>query len=474
MNKYGIVSKQNLMIFLKILSVALLIIQTIVAPFYPIFGTPINIVIVGLAFIATLIVVFDKSIFKCKFFLWVLPFFVSVCISIVLNYQLNFVDNVQVAIILFVNLFIFFLGYDTDKTKLKNNIFKFSNYTGVAVLVTSIIGFLMYAANKFLWLYSYRYSGLFTNPNIASLVTSVGVITSLIALSMINVNKNEIKGHKYLKVVHIANVILSFFMNVIANSNTGKISLCMLIVVVTFFMLYGMKTKKGKKVSVILSGIISIVMVVVLIATMTVTLKVAEYIPYLSENISLIFDESIDHTDSDNDSDSDKRHPEKTNLNREESDIPADNGRFSIWKQGISSLNNDMMFGCAPRNIYNAVVEEYGDDAIPAIAGGGLHNMFVEILATTGVVGFATFMIFVLRVFLYIAKYFFVDKCNVEDRKMLVFMLGAVCMLFVTNFTESVIVFSVNMYSMAFWIILGFLVNYIMLDEKERKYKNEL
>ena len=91
------------------------------------------------------------------------------------------------------------------------------------------------------------------------------------------------------------------------------------------------------------------------------------------------------------------------------------------------------MFGCAPRNIYNAVVEEYGDDAIPAIAGGGLHNMFVEILATTGVVGFATFMIFVLRVFLYIAKYFFVDKCNVEDRKMLVFMLGAVCMLFVSR-----------------------------------------
>lgn len=465
----------------------------ILAPFFNL-ATLVNVMVVlgGTALIGWSLL--DRTLFSSRYFWWCLVFFVSVTIAVLVNYKVNFFDNAQALAMSFVVLFALFLHQTDDFLALKKSIFTFANVVGLTIFVTSLAGFAMYCCGKTLWLYEYRFSGLFSNPNASSLVTSMGILLSLICLSLLA----SFGGSKLVKGLHIANIVLSFFMNVLANSYTGKISLLLLAVMAALFAVPYERLSTKPLWHHLLRTVLPVMAAGCMLLIISVTARCLSYVPYLPANVAILVQKlgkenqttqpsgtqpsgtqpSGTAPDSktsggEKPSQSQEQPPaqsfEKMNLERKEAGNGGiDNGRFGLWKKGIQAVFRSPVFGCGPRN---ASVPLQGNNAVEnaTIQAGGLHNMFLELLLTTGIVGFGSFAALTAAVFIFLLKYMLRPKRNREETVCASLIFTLAVMFFVSNLTESLMLFSVNCYSIIFWVMLGYAVNLAVLQKKENK-----
>ena len=126
------------------------------------------------------------------------------------------------------------------------------------------------------------------------------------------------------------------------------------------------------------------------------------------------------------------------------------NGRFKRWLQTLDIFLQTPLFGTSPRNLA-AFAEVYNPETLMAKYDMAPHNGYLDVLVSTGIIGFAVLAAAILFALFGILKRFLANGFS-QERAML--LLSVIVFAGVAMFISDIyMTFSIN--SMFFWLFLG-------------------
>jgi len=134
------------------------------------------------------------------------------------------------------------------------------------------------------------------------------------------------------------------------------------------------------------------------------------------------------------------------------------NGRQYIWKAGYNVFKSSPIFGVTKENIYTQ-----GKDYVEiktfrrAFNRGGLHNIYLTVLAASGMIGFLILAVFVIiGVIDVVRDYKRINTINGNEWFIAAGFL--VALYFIMELFEARILYEVNISFLMFWIFAGYVV----------------
>ncbi len=373
------------------------------------------------------ILVFKNNI-KTKY-IWLLGVvFVLTLITSVVNFKYAFVENIKAAANMFIQFFVLYgMGKSLTKEHIDHEIKVIGSVLGAFWLVCVVISNIMYLFDisyeqmNYLWatptmipqgfihvhedLVVMRLWGIFVDPNFAA---TISIIVIFICIYLIYLTKR-----KWVKALHIVNILSQFVFIVLSNSRTALLSLLFVALVATWYFSWNFIVKINKgffaKVFVkeILCVVMSVAVVVVCFAGYTLTQKGLPYLRYavsltqkteavdmrvqpVINNKFMILSKEADvlHVNSFINIVSAPENDDVVSLDREDTEIKNDisNGRFELWADGYKVFCESPIIGVGPRG-YQLVAREINPEM--AVAQKSVHNSFMELLMGNGALGFA-------------------------------------------------------------------------------------
>ncbi len=136
----------------------------------------------------------------------------------------------------------------------------------------------------------------------------------------------------------------------------------------------------------------------------------------------------------------------RTDLGKED----VSNGRFSEWAQALRIFAKSPMFGTSPRNI-RAFAKEHNPDTVMAKYGTPSHNGYIDVLVSTGVIGGATMLAFLILCFIAIFKKYFLFE---GDRNFFL-AVTVLCAASMAGVFVSDLFYLLTPNAVLFWYFLG-------------------
>lgn len=457
MNKTKKFVKENYIVLFKIFVIWQTLLQWTLAPILPRWGTIGNVMIVlGAVGVWYLNYKKNKCLMKFGMKIWPCLFLGAVFLSVVFNYKMNFIDNMETYVFLLIEMLVLMPTYTENKEKLTKDLELFSNSIALLLFICSGIGFALYLFNIHLYLYSNRYCGIFSNPNQSSVMAFWAIVASLIALTFCKEKRNKGKI-----IFHVTNLILNFFMFTLSNSNTGKVMMAIGTGVGVFVLVYWKKWKTLLPKRILLAMICGCISSGVMLTTYNITQNTLAYVPGSFEMIGeklQVLEENIEEGKNEG-----IQEIEKKNFDRSNQEGGINNNRFEIWREGMEIFKHSMLIGCGPRNLSDSI-NKYIENPRSEIEAGGLHNMYLELLVTCGIVGILSFTGLIISKAIPAWKYIFSKNRIVEVKSIrILFLCVGVISFLAMNLTESTMFFTTAAYSLCFWCVLGFLLNSVEL-----------
>ncbi len=366
----------------------------------------------------------EDGLLKIHFSLWILLFLGAGLITIVLRDKENALSGLLQLYQAAVMFFMLYGMENCDHVRAECQwIFKvISVLTGIASLAGLII-FLSIGEFQVLWytIGTYegnRFTGLYTNPNLAAFASVVGITCTHLLY-----HKTFVKSYiqkDIPKYIYVLSIILNFISLMLSDSNAAMI----------FFVVYGAMIlllrllEKNDRMS--LKALFSFMVM------LSVIFVVVASIRYLGERgITAILDEDIGRSF--------------------ERDLTT--GRIIVWKQALEVFWRYPLWGIGRANIM-----EYGDVYLEnGFRYFDIHNGYLTILLSNGLIGFCMFLIFAVKVIKYLWKKLVSCK-NLKDRYLPYFLafLAAYC---VYAFFERTLMYDNSFMVAVFWLILGYAMN---------------
>lgn len=137
------------------------------------------------------------------------------------------------------------------------------------------------------------------------------------------------------------------------------------------------------------------------------------------------------------------------------------NGRVQLWKAGLQVFREHPIFGVGISNIYEYGKEYVAENWTKTMKGGMCHNLYLTTLVATGILGFVTFMIFVIWMGIRCFKVLFS-----YDQKLLCIFAAEIAGFAVSNLFENNIIFWNCSQAMAFWSVCSYFLYYFDVCRK--------
>ena len=139
--------------------------------------------------------------------------------------------------------------------------------------------------------------------------------------------------------------------------------------------------------------------------------------------------------------------------------VTDSNGRIRFWRAGIKAFVERPYFGWTREGSIPVIIDIYGKSKTDAIIYGGLHNIYLTILCSSGIVGFVCFVAIVVIVLYRFLKNLFQKKSVSME---LLFSFAISIYFLITELVESRILYTVSFFNVTFWLFFG-LLNYFSL-----------
>ncbi len=397
-------------------------------------------------------------------------FTAAYAVSVLLNRQLNFSANVgQLA---YMVLFLFgFAAYDfqRDREEVRRELQLLTNAFLIVSFVLSLCCFALY-----LFSVSYQYT-LTTGPAAGDIVylgicqnrlwglynANTGATLNMIscALSMMMLAAGQLPRGR--KVFYWVNLVVQYICLILTLSRT---SWYMFVVFCALFVFFVWPKSAGRRTATTALRGAAALLAGVLVFFSTIPAKfVLSYAPsYISQIQS-----ALDNTDTTET----PARPSPKPLNRDEEQMPEDsgpfNGRTQLWKGGLRAFMERPIFGTTRENI-PVYAEEYVAEHWRAnLRRGGLHNIAVTVLVSSGLVGFVILSAFVLLAGVRMLKAAWKHRGDRDSVMMNALILLLLCVLGIEMF-EARICYTVSIFSVMFWTLAGYALCLTDMTEPEK------
>lgn len=401
---------------------------------------------------------------------WILILFLlSGLVTAFLNYKNNLGQNLYM---IYHAGICFFLLYGVHaantKEKQKFEMYKIFRILTILINIVAFIGLLFLfvfvrldAFGYTVGLFDNRYTGFYTHPNIAAFTSVIGIIGSHMLYSKIYIPNEKHSLPKWFCLTGIALNLLTIWL---ADSNASFVYVCLYFF---FYYIFSNGMNKQKK-TFTLNTLCRLVSVFAIVVLSCYGLRIA------SQNIVrniLGTIHTITPVESTELTDPSFVFPAITEEieigRRDQADLSS--GRLDSYGKALLLLQFKPLFGMGKANIV-----PYGNTYLyEGFLFFDLHNGYLTILLSCGLIGFYLFAAFLVQ--LLKKAYFLLDKLSEiskTDQKMLALFLSSLLGYGAYAMFERTLLFDITFMVIIFWVMLGYFMSYAIKYEDSREKKH--
>ncbi|MBS5938023.1 O-antigen ligase family protein [Clostridium sp.] len=425
--------------------------------------TELNIIILIWAAIYFIYDFFNKkTCLKSKYKFFLILYMIIFSIGIILNIKNNPVDNIKTFV--YTGFFLFVLySYDSNKEVVTVQK-EIKNINNIVIFISSITSFV--AIIMFVFLIEFTFNdipqgfvypkspalwGLYANPNSGGMVATLSIILTIVNIYLCKLYESQ-KLSMAKKSYYIFNIIIQWLYLILCNSRGAVVSLLSVIMFLIFIKSYNkFITKLNLLKTLIISLIICCIAMFGYNISISVSKNILSYIPTFVENIK-----------EDNTNSGQSGNNEIT-LEREIKNGHISTGRAEIWSYGLNTLKFSPLFGHGPGNIGLAKQKLYPSDTSKYVITNNMHNGYIQILLSNGVLGLLFFGVFMLLIAKDSLVALFNSKMNIDrtEKIYLILILSPILAIAVNGMFENVILLTQSYITTILWIYMGYLGLYL-------------
>lgn len=364
----------------------------------------------------------DKSLFYKLTVLFICLFLGFELITIVLNP--NKVDNLQTWLASFIHMIMICLLFDYSKKNVDflANSFVFINFL---ICLTNLTMFMFHIT----FLKNPRFFGIYENANIGGIMMGIALCVSLYELYK-----------KRNMVFHSIYVVLLMPLLYMAGSRGTTI---FVVTAVCLFLLM----KNYLVTSDIKSFLIKSVLIVAVVFIGYNFIAKVTYIGLDYARDFVIYNNGELRPDQGDESDSYGRGFSMDNA-----------GRFILFEAGFKTFKDHPVFGVGLKNLATTA-NSYYDKDLYGMKNGGVHNIYIQILATEGITGFVCYMGIMISIVVFsLMKGIEMKKAKINNDKFL-FILAFIAGFCVYGMVEANLLLTTSLVATIFWFMIGAFLN---------------
>ena len=388
---------------------------------------------------------FYRNFMKMKYYLVFVAFIAAAAVSSILNVAYGVRSNLTTLIWLTVQMILLTtMGHLFDREKYMKWLTWFFRVSGVIWGLAAagslyqycfVPGFTIYMNERYIRqsFVENRLFGVFIDPNLGAFVGFL-VMWGMVFL-MWEAKKRQSRYVGLVKVLAIINIVLQTIYIILSGSRSTEV--CM-IASISYGLIFLLIKKYQKKQCPLLVKGLSYVAVPIAVAVVLLGSfwGIKKGITTFVTNMST----QVIH--------------EKDELERKDIEGDASNNRMDIWKGYLELWKDKPVFGLSPRNCWNYADKEHPNGYL-AQHHYDVHNAYVAVLASMGVVGFAILLVIMFLV----AKYLIQKTVNPDDTDMVMF----IAIQFILNIAIFIvfypgIFFTNGIDTVLFWPAIGYLL----------------
>ena len=423
-----------------------------------------DLVFSSVAIFGAFVLLFDlftrRIMLTSKNVFWLLGFLLVCIISSIINVKYGLYGNIKNAVWLAISFFFFFfLDKERSLDEVKKEIKYVSNvliavwFAACSVSLTMFLFQMGYYVDVYPNSFSRqgfiegRLFGIFEDPNFAAVVAIIVIILSIFNLFTIS--------NRLLKAFYIISIIINFLYVVLSGSRTAEVAFAVTVLISSYFILK--KKDNLRKVNLIIKQVImvitSLICSAILLLSISITRKGLSYIPSF-------IDSPFTKTGN-----LENRIKKPVDTTREDIGNGADisNCRFKIWVSALELFKSKPIFGTSPRNMRIYAKTEFPHGFI-AKRSYAVHNAYIDVLTSTGIVGATCILVFFLKYLYDIFKYLF-SSCKSDNYYIVLFNVSIVSTVAVAALFLSEIFFVNTIGVLMFWSNLGY--SYYFMKESK-------
>ena len=407
---------------------------------HPILGSYAKITVAWAGIVILYDILVTKRIFKVKYSKLIILFGIIWFVSVIVNYKYNFKLNFTYYLYGVIHIWLLYPKYsDGNREELSRFMKCFVGFT----FVTSFISLIMFVVQYEAWYgthmigyYMGRLHGVYVSPNAGGIYAFISIVMSLLIWK----NSEEIlkRWERYLLVFNV--FVQTSYISLTDSSGT-QITYMVFVFVVVMGAFINKKVQRGWK-NLSKSFVIGILSMIVCVGVVNGIGKVYSYIP------SIVKIEQLELKDNE------KKKPYAVAIEREYTDDAFAAGRVEIWKIGLQIIKENPILGVGHENVQReAQIVAPDNETITSKIKSGMHNVYMQSLVETGVVGGIVFLLFTFGSAVQLLKYFFDKKSKKE--LWTIIAIAFVAALAVNNLGEATILFCQSGIGVFFWLLLG-------------------
>ncbi len=397
---------------------------------------------------------FTRRIFlKQKNVVWLVLFLAACAVSSLINARFGVLGNVRNLVWLAISFFLLYpLDAELSRAEVKSEIKYVSN-------ILILVWFVACTASLAMFLFQIgdyvdvspdlfarfgfiegRLFGIFEDPNFAASVAIVVII-----FSIFNIKNSE---RAALKAFYWLSIAVNFCYITLSGSRTSEVAAAVTVIFGVYFVLLKNFEVKSVRLNLIVKQFV--LAAISLICGLAVFLSVniaRKGLSYLPQFVSSPFEQA---------SVSDARLRKHIDMNREDVVNSSDvsNCRFKIWESAWELFLSAPVFGTSPRNMRTYAKELFPNGFI-AQRAYAVHNAYLDIFASTGVVGAFFLIVFFVKYLIFVFTHLFFAPAG-EDYYMVLLSFTVVVAVAVSAFFLSEIFFVNTINVLTFWLCMGY------------------
>ncbi len=410
----------------------------------------------------------NNTFFKLRFGIWIWAFLGVTLFSILLNYSVTLFYSILMLLHIFICFSIFYGMHTEPDFNFREELYSVSRFIVYITTIVNIIGIICLMVGfsfEFLWIkftiYENRFTGCYVNPNLLGFCSVVSVVCCHMLYKqdfMKKVNQPRVS-----KIWIVACLATNLFSLILCDSNASMVLALGYVIVYIVYLFFADKTEIST--SKIILKIISLVLVGTFLVSSALMFRMI-----CQEGFAVVISKTTSITDmlTGNDKDSltskssddkdDKDSKPDVTFSHENKNL--DSGRKKLWKESINLFKISPIIGIANGNII-FYSEEYANGALSySYHKSDLHNGFLTILVSTGIIGFLLFAIFGFRFAKHSAQHLFLQKKTYRNDVYPCLFAFLFAYLLYSLF-ERALLYDISFMVMWFWLMMGYMSCYI-------------
>ncbi len=407
----------------------------------------------------------EKIYTRMYIVVWLLAFLLSFSLTVLVNINLNILSLAYNLLMLAHSGLCFFIFFGMHSER--GSLFRWELYLMARVIVylSTIFTFIglvlmLFTQGKFddYMYYENVFKGFFTNPNYQGYVSALSVIFCHM------LTKPDFIANSGQKRVSRLWIVSCIFLNctalLLCDSNGSLLFIVSYVASIVLLKLFAMIDNLTPK-KIVIRVIVLIVAGIVAVAIMMFVRVICRI------GVAAFFSE--------------------TGLTQAQIDaltsdvifIPSKDAGFTsrwfLWDAGFKLWTQNPVFGIGKGNLYDGIVAITGRenlnsqyDGIIQIGVTDLHNGYLTILTTAGVIGFIIFAVFLVRYLMIILPVWYVHR-RIMTYSAFPCLISFIFAYFIFSVIEKTIIFDNTYMVMSFWLILGYTICYAISSGYQRR-----